>query len=265
MTALKHGMAGLKHGMAALGAKASRASIVLVVFPDQLSWQLKHGSKVVKQGVQAITSPQAMQQALINALKQTDASACRVDVRLSSHFMRFAIVGNPDGARSQDELALISRHAFERVHGEIVATWDIRLSYGAIGQSGLASAVDQALLEKLKSTLESAGYQLGKVEPTLMQAFNRLAPSGPHGIFALKEAGRLALLAWQQGGWVAVQLQPLSTDWQAQVQDSLARLKLQLGLAEDTPLQIASMAANELEALALPAPRNIGLASQVAA
>lgn len=260
--------------MAALKARvlamSTRATMVVTLYPDQLSWQCKHGRKRVAQGVQAYTSPQGLQPALLKVLQQSGVSVGRVDIVLSSHFMRFAIVGNPDGARNSEELALLCRHAFERVHGELVKTWDIRLSNAAIGQPGLASAVDQPLLEKLSSTLTAAGYQLGSVQPSLMLAFNRLAPAGPEGIFVLKEPGRFALLAWQQGGWAAVQLQPLATaessgDWQLQVQASVARMQLQLGLSEDIPLQIASLDDYAAEPMLLPSPRIAPRVEQVMA
>lgn len=263
----------LKAGMTAFKARAlaltTRATMLVTLYPEQLSWQLKHGAKSVAQGVQACSSQPELQPALIRVLQQSGVSACRVDIALSSHFMRFAIVGNPDAARSHDELALLCHHAFERVHGELVAGWDIRLSSAAIGQAGLASAVDKTLLDKLATTLTAAGYKLGSVQPTLMRAFNRLAPAGPQGIFVLKEPGRLALLAWQHGGWAAVQLQPMAAEftgnWQQAVQASLARMQLQLGLNEDIPVQIASLDADAAEAILLPSLRMVPRVQQVLA
>ncbi|MFL9609307.1 hypothetical protein ACKF11_04420 [Methylobacillus sp. Pita2] len=185
--------------------------------------------------------------ALPQVMREARAAGARVELVLSNAFMRYAIVPNPDGAANGEELTLLCRHAFQRVHGDVVAQWSIQLSLAALGGNGLASAVDQDWLDALAEHVKTEKGQLTSVQPVLAHAFNRLAKVGQDGIFVLREPERLCLLAWQNRSWSAVQLQPVLADWQATLDAGLHRLRLQLALPETTPVQLCELVQGDVQ------------------
>ena len=233
--------------------------VLVLLHPQRIRWsrfsagfkprQLAQGSLRIAHTDRDIAPLLAL---LPQALQQADVAGARVEIVLSSDFVRYAIVPNPDGAANAEELALLCRHAFQRVHGDIVAEWDIQLSLAALGGNGLASAVDQALLATLIQQVAEEKSRLVSVQPVLAQALNHLASKAADGIVVLREPGRLCLLAWQDRQWAAVQQHPAADDWQAVLQARLHRLRLQLDMAEDTPVQVCDVSSDAMQPRTMP-------------
>ncbi len=226
--------------------------VIMHLHPQHISWSRQRGvfkPSVLAQGRLQFEHDHhdSFLALLLPAMQEAGVAGARVEMVLSSDFMRYAIVPNPDGATSREELAMLCRHAFQRVHGDIVAEWDIQISLAALGGNGLASAVDQALLTALRQQVVEAGGRLVSVAPALAYAFHHATTSGADGIFVLREAGRLCLLAWQNRSWTAVRLQPMTDDWQSTLEASVQRLRLQLDMADATPVQVYELAGDAMQ------------------
>lgn len=228
--------------------------VIMYLHPQHISWsrqgagfkhtQFAHGRLDIEHDGRDIAPllarlPQAMQEA---GVEKT-----RVEIVLASDFMRYAIVPNPDGATNREELAMLCRHAFQRVHGDIVTEWDIQLSLATLGGNGLASAVDQALLMALRQQVAEVKGKLVSVQPALAHAFQYAAKSPNDGIFALRESGRLCLLAWQDRSWAAVRQQPITDDWQSALEAGVRSLRLQLDMVDEPPVQVCELAGDVMQ------------------
>ena len=231
-----------------------RPTVVVHIQPQHIAWSRQSGGikpRILDQGVvhaeQHGKDVQPLLAALPQALREAGATGARVELVLSNVFMRYAIVPNPDGAANGEELALLCRHAFQRVDGDIVAEWNIQLSLAALGGNGLASAMDQNWLDALKQLVKTEKGQLISVQPLLAHAFNRLAKAEHESIFVLREPERLCLLAWQNRSWSAVQMQTVLADWQAVLEVGLRRLHLQLELPESTPGQLCELVQGDMQ------------------
>ncbi|MCB5188736.1 hypothetical protein LG200_12070 [Methylobacillus caricis] len=224
------------------------SSITLALYPDRIVWlRTRRGLniQVEDKGILEIATAngawQPVLESLPQALSQAGAGGLSARVLISNHFMRYAIVPNPDGATSRAERQSLCRYAFERVHGAAVADWELQLSLAAVGGSALASALDRELTQMLRLHLKSAGASLVSVQPYLMAAYNQSASPAGDGIFALAEPQRLCLLAWQSGSWVAVQQQRAGADWPVLLQSHVSRLRMQFELPADTPVQVCAL------------------------
>lgn len=227
-----------------------RSRLFLALYPDRVVWL--HAAKGLHARITAknsvsCTVDKAMPwrgalSVLPEVLRTAQASGMRVTAILSNRLLRYALVPNPDSARSREELDLLARHAFERAHGDAVANWDIRLSDAAAGQPALASAVDRELIVTLRETIVASGARLVSIQPYLMAAFNRLN-SGTRirdGIFVMAEPERLSLLAWKQSGWCGVQQVYATNDWMDSLHGILDRLAITAELHEHHSLQLCA-------------------------
>jgi len=96
-------------------------------------------------------------------------------VVLSNAFVRYALVPHAGRVGAPEERAALARAQLEKLHGERVRDWEVRLGRGAAGAPGLAIGVDRALLEGLKAAFAPLAQRLRlvSVQPYLMSAFNR--------------------------------------------------------------------------------------------
>lgn len=227
-----------------------RDQVVLAVYPGRVCWlRLEKGlrPRVAGQGTlvcaeDADASWHGAVKLVPEALRAAVAAGANVRVLLSNRFVRYAITSNPDGARSQEELDLLARHAFKRVHGEAAAAWNIRLSEASPGKPALASAIDQALLDALRAAIQSAGASLMALQPYLMAAFNRFGRQlpGRDGLFVVAEPSRICQLMWKDGGWCAVQQMNVGPDWSASLHGMLDRLAMTAGFQDRQVLQLCA-------------------------
>ena len=133
---------------------------------------------------------------------------CRVTVVLSNHFVRYAVVPWSTGLSSPAEEEAYLRHHFGRIHGERAKAWSLRASEAPADSPRLASAVDTALIEALKSVFPNSGNaKLVSVQPELMEAANRWRDAIPAGgaWLVLAEPERACLALHGDKGWRSVQ------------------------------------------------------------
>ncbi|HEV7801958.1 MAG TPA: hypothetical protein VGP15_12850 [Burkholderiales bacterium] len=130
-----------------------------------------------------------------------------VTVVLSNHFVRYIVVPPLDRGSSRDEALALARFHFARIHGERAAAWHVRLASPMSGRTALASAIDAALLEALKSCFPPHGKpRLTSVQPYTMSAFNfwrhKIGQEGAWLLLVEPDTVCLALLAGKQ--WATI-------------------------------------------------------------
>jgi hypothetical protein len=132
------------------------------------------------------------------------AARARVEVVLSNHFVRYAIVA-PQDAASEAELASLARFQFAKIHGDRAKSWEVRVSRSR-GAPQLACAVDAGLVAELKACFAAGKARLVSVQPHLMSAFNRWRRRIPKegAWLALGEPDRVCLALLGAGGWRAL-------------------------------------------------------------
>ena len=133
---------------------------------------------------------------------------CNVTVVLSNHFVRYAIVPWSDALGSAAEEDAYIRHHFAKIHGERAKAWSLRATESAAGAPRLASAIDQNLLESIKSCFPKGGKaRLISIQPQLMSKFNEWRAAIPAGgaWLVLAEPERACVALHAEGRWRSVQ------------------------------------------------------------
>lgn len=220
-----------------------RNRIAIALYPDRVVWL--RAARGLRPQIEAKgILPCPVDHALLSrgpltvldqALREAGTDGAQVAIVISNRLVRYAVTPNPDSANNRQELDLMARYAFERTHGETVKDWDIRLSDAAPGKTGLASAVDRALIEASIAAVTANGGRVSAIQPYLMAAFNRIG--NPHagrrsGIFVMVEPERLCQLAWQNGGWSAVQQGHAGADWQDHLDGWVDRFAMNTDFSE---------------------------------
>lgn len=164
-------------------------------------------------------------QALATALAAPIGRPARVRVILSSRLVRYVRVPWSDALGDAEEEAAFARHCFERVYGDAVAQWDLRVSDARDGVPRLASAVDAALPVALREVFAAAGVRLDSIQPSLMAVYNdyRRRLLGRHAWLALLEPGCLCLALLHQGRWARIRTQRIGPAWRVELAQILER------------------------------------------
>lgn len=147
-------------------------------------------------------------QGALARLAELDLGRSRVSVELSNHFVRYALVPWSDALSTAAEEEVYVRHHFAKIHGERAKSWAVRATEAGPGKPRLASAVDVALINELKSTFANKpGTKLVSIQPCLMRRFNAsrkaLPQSGAWLVIAEEERACVALHGGKQ--WRSVQ------------------------------------------------------------
>lgn len=143
--------------------------------------------------------------ALIDGIKSFRAD---VEVVLSNHFVRYAVVPWSNESMNASEDQAMTRFCFEETYGDLAEGWDIRLSGAAFGEPRLASAVDLELIQALAGVIAATSLRLVSVQPLLMASFNCLQKQvqDEDYLFMLGERGRLCITRIKGKRWSHVRL-----------------------------------------------------------
>jgi hypothetical protein len=137
------------------------------------------------------------------ALGEPRWQGAAVEVRLSSHFVRFDLLPWTEALATDDERMTHGRVELESVHGARAREWVLRIDDAAPGEPAPLCAIDEALLQGLQALAAQARGTLVSVAPRFVSAFNRQRSQlgGPRAGFAVLEPGRLTLALLQGGRW----------------------------------------------------------------
>jgi len=144
--------------------------------------------------------------AALRALQWT--APARVEVILSNHFVRYAVIPWSKALSGAEEEQAYVRHHFVKIHGERAKSWVVRASPASAGAPRLASAIDAALLEEIRRAFPRGGRaRLVAVQPLLMSRFNAWREAVPEGgAWLVIAEGERACVALHAGrGWRSVQ------------------------------------------------------------
>ncbi|MEO8630833.1 MAG: hypothetical protein ABI612_22460 [Betaproteobacteria bacterium] len=144
--------------------------------------------------------------ATIAALHSKPRAGVQVDVVLSSHFVRYALVPWSENIVRDSERLAFARLILRNVYGANADAWEVCLDEQPAGQSSFACAVDRALLAGLSAAVSAAGARLGEVTPVLADCINRHRRLLKDRQFCLAHAepGRVTLAFRSHLGWQSV-------------------------------------------------------------
>lgn len=139
-------------------------------------------------------------------LREQHTSLGRVEVVLSDHFVRYALIAWSESLVADSERLAFARLAFRDVYGQLADAWDLCLDEQPAGKASFASAVDRALVGGLRDLVSLAGGKLDAVRPALAECLNRhrRALKEPEFCIATAEPGRVSLAFRSRAGWQAV-------------------------------------------------------------
>ena len=165
-------------------------------------------------------------EALLAATPEWRGASLRII--LSNHFVRYALVPWSDHLGDEQEHLLFARHHFSLTHGPAAKGWAIRLSLDKPGECHVASALDQALLDRLTLVAEASHLKLASVEPLLMAAFNRWRQDLREEAqwFVTVEDGMLCGALVGRDRWIALRRWRTQDDWVSELPLWLSREQL---------------------------------------
>jgi hypothetical protein len=140
---------------------------------------------------------------LIAGLKQLAWSKAVVRVRLSNHFVRYALVPTLTRLRNREERLAAARHHLSAIYGERAERWQVALNESGRANTAIAAGTDQELMQQLATSMAGAQLELLAVEPLVAAEFNALrreigkAPTW----FSVAEPGRIALAYLENQAW----------------------------------------------------------------
>ena len=163
--------------------------------------------------------------AMQTLLKQKKIKKAKASVLLSNHFVRYQLINKQPDLSSYDEEQGFVRFSFAEVYGDEVNRWQIRWGSGLQLAPQVASAIDNALIEQIETSLGQAGVKLNSLQPYLMAAFNyvrKWVDASPHW-FVLVEPGNACAGFMQGGDWRQLHTSRLGADWAAELPRVLER------------------------------------------
>ncbi|MCE9569964.1 MAG: hypothetical protein K8R10_08175 [Rhodocyclales bacterium] len=143
--------------------------------------------------------------ALQDLLRDTRWQTSSVELVLSSHFVRYAIIPGDPTKQAADDRAALGSIVFRHTFGNLCQDWHIVQSDAPKDRATLGAAAPSRLLTDLRATIGKRST-LRSIRPDVMEAFNRIAEhvgSDP-AIFVLVEGGRVTIARIADNEWKSV-------------------------------------------------------------
>jgi len=196
-----------------------------------------------------------MAASLRHALTDRQWLGCVPTIVLSNHFARYLVIGwNADLANDEEQQAYL-RHCFSMAYGDVVQSWDLRMSSAGYAKPALASGIPAALLHAVETEIAHAGMKAETIYPQLMLSFNeiashlsnnRLSPGRiPSSLWmGSVEQGRLCIGLIENTLWRSVKSVAAGNDIPRQIQTVIQRESILAGISEDAPVFLHETDAN---------------------
>lgn len=165
-------------------------------------------------------------------------------VVISSHFARYAIIPWSVELAIESERQAFMRYRFNALFGDVVKTWDLRMSEPDFGQSAIASGIDAKLLTALHEVLAAANIRVNSISPYLMSAINQSAQQikqqkiNPDFWFVVVESERICFALIENGGWRLIRNVAVETDVSGQVNTLMQREIVNCNVSRTLPVVI---------------------------
>jgi len=135
---------------------------------------------------------------------------------IADQWVRYAVVPWSDSLTSSAEQLGHARELLAGIFGDVLADWRVSLSDAPPGETRLACAMPNGLLEALQAVVGDHGHKLISVQPQLIAAYNswrhRLA-AAETAWFVTVEEGTLAALRTGADGINRVHSVRIGSDW----------------------------------------------------
>ena len=135
----------------------------------------KHDEAVAPSGKQP--SWQAALDRLTQLLGEQEWQNAEVNIVLSNRLVRYATIPFSAQLQNYSVQEAFAKHYFTQVYGTAAEQWVLRIQHGKAGAPNLVSAVDRALLERLRQVCATHKLELRSVTPYLMPVFNHYQKS----------------------------------------------------------------------------------------
>ena len=173
--------------------------------------------------------------AALGARLATDEwSDARVRAVIGDQWVRYAVVPWSDSLSSTAEQMGHARELLAGVFGDALADWKVSLSDAPPGETRLACAMPNVLLEALRTVVSDHGQKLVSVQPQLIAAYNswrHRLEAAETAWFVTVEEGTLAALRTGADGINRVHSVRIGSDWARE----LKRLQTFSRLASASP------------------------------
>ena len=157
---------------------------------------------------------------LDGCLRDSAWQRANVQIVLSNHWTRYAIVPWANDITTEDERVAHARICLANVYGVAADQWHVALSQARPGATRVACAIPGDLYEALRSTVQANGSHLVSVQPQLIVSYNGWIShlDGAAGWFVNIDEGALAAARLVAGGWDRVYSARIGTDWSLELQ-----------------------------------------------
>lgn len=168
--------------------------------------------------------------ALSSVLK--DAKGKRIIVILSNRLVRYTVVPWHSELMRRAERLVQARHCFKQIYGNLADAWTISISGGGYGAPVLATAVDQELIEGLRSASAEVGARLVSIVPYLTAAYGQFRRTMKGAsYFGVVEQDAIGLLQFDSSGLRHASSQRIHENWIEELQRSIAQSSANEGAA----------------------------------
>lgn len=190
--------------------------------------------------------------ALAETMLQKEWHRTCVEVVLSQHFVRSAVMPANLVLKSSEEEKTFALHALAQASGEAGGNWQMRFADVQPGMPKLVSAVEFDLLDALEHAVSSARSTLVSVRPYFAAAYDgrRRLLSKQNAWFATLESDRCCLLHVQNGVVRHISNRRIFKDAENELPDFLEKERL-LAQSDNLPDKVFLVAPEHLR-LSLP-------------
>lgn len=164
-------------------------------------------------------------EAFEQGLATLSAGRSKLKLVLAGSLARYALTMPVTTLLSVEEESALARQTFVQRYGDASQSWTVRYQAQALGDAFLASAVENTLLEKLKTLCQTYKVELESVEPLLATAWRKSRRQLPRKAswLAVTEPGRVHLLALHDRAWLSLASAHTHEDWEAVLATLLQR------------------------------------------
>lgn len=158
----------------------------------------------------------------------TIPSNTNIYVNLASDLVRYLVLPATEQSIGHADKLGYAQASFREIFGAESLGWAIQFDDAAPSKPTVCAAMDQGLLDGLYALAAKRGLSLTSIQPYAIKAINTLSTQlrKISGIVVIVENARLILATLQLGTCTQLRAQPLSTDWQNQLPELLARTEL---------------------------------------
>lgn len=173
-----------------------------------------------------------------------------VEVVVSDCFAHFVLIPWSDDVQTGAEVAALARASFDELFGVAAKDWEVQVDMRKHGVSGIACALDRALLQELAELCGKRELRLTAVAPSFMDVFNRWnGKIGESGLIAMAESGRCVLACIKRGQWHSIRAIAAGSNPANDVGVLIERELLLQGMDADVPLYVHKIGGDVLARL----------------